>query len=440
MLHEIDNLNTTARRQRDARDWHNPLRGMTIPRVVALLEAWRRGDTTELMWVFDLIEQLDPVYRAAKHSLSDGVLEFDWDIKTKPDKKMGPSEKAAATRQADTLRREYERIDNLEDALEHMISASFRGAAHCEMWREAKGGNILHLECVPQWHFHKETGSGPWLYDAEARMGSIAGVPLPQEDWLIRNVADPVGPIALICYVRKGLSQKDWDGYLESFGIPPAWAVLPPNLPPGEVDKWLTIMERAISGSRGVLPHGADIKTMSITGQGTTPFQEHLDYQDQLVTLACLSSMLTMLTESGSGTLAGGAHADSVQTVVKGLAKKVSVTFQRKIDKDILARFHPGEPMLAWFQLSYESEPDAGEFLNSAEKVHRIGFTPDPDQITERTSVKILDSPARPLSSAFGRSLTADLTAAVITAPNPSDPPGTPPAPENPPPLQPPSG
>jgi hypothetical protein len=41
------------------------------------------------------------------------------------------------------------------------------------------------------------------------------------------------------------------------------------------------------------------------------PFAERIDYCDRQIVLAATGGILTMLTESGSGTLAGGAHSDA---------------------------------------------------------------------------------------------------------------------------------
>lgn len=383
-------------------------------KAVSLMEQWRRGDTTEFQWTVDLIEQLDPVLRAAKSNLIDGVIELDWDVRMRPDKLLrGAMEKDQAKRQADTLRTEYERIDNLDEAIEHIACATFRGVAHCEIWREKFMGPILHLECVPQWHFHKTTASGEWLYDEHATLGGQGGVPLPSYDWLIREVKSPIAPIALIGYVDKGLTKKDWSDYRAEYGVPPRWAILPTDTPPDLVEYWLGIMADAVSSSFGALPNGADVKIGSVAGGGVAPFREHLDYENEMITLAVLSSSLTMLSKSGTGTLGGNAHADSLQKIIRGLAKKVGIAFQRKIDKDILRRLHPGEPMLAWFSLNYETEASGEDYLKTAESANNLGFQVDPSQVEERTGLKLLDAPALPMSKGFATQQQQELTAAL---------------------------
>lgn len=392
MLHKPDNS------QRNQRDWFNPLRGLDMRKVVMLLEQWRRGDTTEFQWTIDLVEQLDPIVRASKRNLIDGIVELDWDVKTVAANKLKPGQENLAMEQTEALRAEYETIDNLEDAIEHMAEAEFHGVSHCEIWRASDGGPVLHLECVPPWHFHKVTGTGPWLYDADAMLGRQTGVDLPAQDWLIREVKAPIGPIELVLYVKKSMSDTDWDGFLATYGNPFRYAILPEGISESEMNLWLARIEATISGSSGAFPHGTVIESMT-SGAGQEQFSARLGYLNEQLAIACLGSSLTMLSKSGSGTLAGNAHADTLQGVIRSLARRISVGFRKRLDVDMLTRLFPNQPQLAYFSLCYEAEPDAESYLSQAKQVHNLGYSTDPAQIQERTSLRLIESP---LSQAFG--------------------------------------
>ena len=41
----------------------------------------------------------------------------------------------------------------------------------------------------------------------------------------------PIDEIAVIAHLRQSLSQKDWDGFIETYGLPPLFLELPPDIP-----------------------------------------------------------------------------------------------------------------------------------------------------------------------------------------------------------------
>jgi hypothetical protein len=86
------------------------------------------------------------------------------------------------------------------------------------------------------------------------------------------------------------------------------------------------------------------------------PFRDNLDYLDRQITLLGTGGLLTMLTESGSGTLAGSAHQEAFNQVAKADAVMVSEALQRDFDAPMLAAAFPGWPVEAGFELKMEIE------------------------------------------------------------------------------------
>ncbi len=105
---------------------------------------------------------------------------------------------------------------------------------------------------------------------------------------------------------------------------------------------------------RGYLPNGTDVKYVNGGGSGKPPFRDHLDYLDKQITLLGTGGLLTMLTESGSGTLAGNAHQEAFNQVAQADAVMVSEALQRDFDAPMLAAAFPGWPVEAGFELKME--------------------------------------------------------------------------------------
>jgi hypothetical protein len=114
--------------------------------------------------------------------------------------------------------------------------------------------------------------------------------------------------------------------------------------------------------------------------------------------------MLTMLTQSGSGTLAGGAHTDTWKTLSRARGKRISELLQRSFDRPALSAEFPGKPVLAYFSLSVNEEQDVGDVVSHAVQI-RAAFPNhhmDPDEFQEKTGYRLVDYTPPPSPPAFG--------------------------------------
>lgn len=284
------------------RDNYNPLRGLTIARAVAMLEAGERGAYAELQWAYRFIEMQDATLGALIERRTAAIQQLSWNIKTREDVPEG--KRAVAERQAAALKAAYERIGNLTAALEFLELGAFRGFAHLEKIQDA-AGNVVRLEPVEQWFWVRDGMYGAWQLNPTSKFGTTGGEDVDPGRFIIREVARPVNRVALIAFIRKNLSQKDWDAYIETYGVPAVFIIMPENLPTGREDEFLEKADAVASDARGVLPGGSDVKTVTANGAGVSPFRAHLDYQDQQIVMRGTGGLLTMLAQSGSGTLAG---------------------------------------------------------------------------------------------------------------------------------------
>ena len=128
------------------------------------------------------------------------------------------------------------------------------------------------------------------------------------------------------------------------------------DLPTPIASEWLHVPASEVNlvkDSRGCLPNGTAVKYVEggCGGGSKAPFRDHLDYLDKQITLLGTGGLLTMLTESGSGTLAGGAHQQAFDQVAKGDAVLISEALQRDFDKPLLDQYFPGWPVEAGFEL-----------------------------------------------------------------------------------------
>lgn len=373
------------------RDYYNPLRGLDMPRVVRLLEDGERGLHSDLQWLYRSMEKRDATVMALKKRRLSALKKLDWDIKVRSDLPPGVS-KAQANAQAEYLRAAYEQIENLPDAIEFLALASFRGFSHLEKRFEDDNPSlpVIRLQPVPQWHWVRHHETWDWLYDPRAENNWSAGVPIDPANFIIREVEDPINEIALIAFLRKNMSQKDWDAFLEDFGIPSIFILLSQATPGDKVKEWLAVAEKVTGNSRGALPPGSDVKTVAHGAQGETPFKSHKDEQREEVVLAGTGGLLSMLTApTGMNSGQADAHEAAFNAIALAEAAVVNSNFQTQFDKPLLEREFPGQPQVAYFELAAVDQEDRASLADLLAKLAQASLEADENQISEKLGLKL---------------------------------------------------
>jgi phage gp29-like protein len=371
------------------RDQYNPLRSLNMARAIQLLEMGDRGEFADLQWLYHFIEKRDATCRSLIKRRRAALLKRDWDIRLVSELPLGTTQ-TQAENQRQTLRTAYERLDNIPDAIKHLALAEFRGYSHLQKHRDASG-EVTHLEPLDHWNWVRDGLRGDWYWNPESRATSASGLQgnqIDRSEFIIREEDMPVDEIALVCFLRKNLSQKDWDAFGEIYGVPGGVVTMPPNIPAGKETDYEDAATKIAEGGSGALPHGSTYQAND-SPRGVNPFRDHLRHQDEILVLAGTSGKLTMLTEAGSGTLAGGAHQDAFDDITEGEASELNGIFQKQFDAEVLKRHHPGEPVLAYFQLCVKDATDVGKLADNAVKFHQAGFEMDPEELSEKSGYKV---------------------------------------------------
>lgn len=404
------------------RENYNPLRALTLARVVSLLETEDRGDLAELQWLYRAVERADADLLALVQRRQAALLELDWNINVvAKDKRSAAFDESLAKAQAATLRDAYERIGNLYEAVAHLALATFRGYAHCELWRDARG-EIVRLEPVAQWNVVRDGLNGPWRYNPEARATGFASLSpdldMAPEAFLIVEHPRPVDRLGVLKFVRSSLAEKDWDAWIEIYGIPGGVIIGPPNVPVDKEAQYEAAARDVAEGGSGYLPHGADYKTND-GPRNSSPFKERLDHLSEKLVLAGTGGMLTMLTgHTGLGKGPSEEHADVFKSIARGEARRLSEAFQRRVDADVLGRAFPGKPALAYFELASNEERDVQDIVLQALQLRQAGYGMDVADLGERTGYKLVAAPPLKAPGAAGDAKAAGSDAGTAAAEN----------------------
>ena len=422
------------------REYCNPLRGLTMQRLMSLIEAVERGEYADLQWLYHYMERSDPVIYSVLQRRRAALLDCDWDVRiAAPAAMLGNRESGIGSRgsggedfnaetqsrrgedfnaetqsrrgeenaqrstlnferstegwdpvlaeeQAACLREAYDKLENFREAVGFLASGVFRGYAHLEK-HFGDGGIVTRLEPVEQWFWVRDGMFGDWEYNRDAISGRRRGEAIERDDFVIFESV-PLDRMLALLYLRRTISQRDWDSFLAVYGIPSLFLVGPANLTPEKASEYQAIAEAVLSDGRGYLPNGSDVKYVD-GGRGKPPFREHLDYLDRQVTMVGTGGLLTMLAEPGSGTLAGGAHSEAFRQVARGDTAVLSEALQRDFDLPLLTAVFGDVPPLAYFEFSLPSEGNPSKVVDDTVKLAGAGYAVRPEEVSEKTGYQI---------------------------------------------------
>ena len=363
------------------RDYTNPLRNMSIPRLVSLLEAGERGQYTDLQWFYYFMERSDATLYSVIHRRQSALLACDWDIRMSEQGDQG-----LAQEQRDFLREAYDRVNNFWAAIAFMISAVFRGYSHLEKHYE-RSGTIIALEPVEQWFWVREGMFGDWQYNQDARSGQRTGKSIKRSDFVIFETV-AMNRICCVPYFRKNVCEQDWDDYLAVYGVPSVFLIGPPNANTLKNETYQELADDIMSDGRGFLPNGSDIKFVD-GGSKRPPYIERIEYLDKQIVLAGTGGLLTMLAQAGSGTLAGNAHQDTFSQIAEADAAALSGVLQEQFDQPLLEAFYPGREKLAYFEFAKAPGRDANQVVQDVSGLVNAGFRLDPKEVSEKSGYKV---------------------------------------------------
>ena len=333
----------------------NPLRGLTMERIVRMIEEGERGALADVQWFYQSMERADSLIATVIARRRAALMAAEWNVRMEEN----GSDQTLAREQAEFLISEYDRIGNLREAVAFLATSTFRGYAHLEKHFGAHA-EVSRLEPVEQWFWCRKGMFGEWQYNTGAKSGTVEGTKIKRDNFILLEAPCALDRMLAVYYFRRNLALKDWDGYLEIYGIPSLFFVGPPGATTEKEKLYAEIAEQLASAGRGYLPNGTTVTHVNGGGAGRAPFADHLQYLDRQIALLGTGGLLTMLAESGSGTLAGTAHQDAFNQIAQADAAAVSEAFQRDFDAPLLAEAFPGWPAEAYFEISIKKENPYG--------------------------------------------------------------------------------
>ena len=349
-----------------------PLDYLSVDTVRRCLQECQLGAYAEQQWIWEQMEQYDPMLLTCLTKRDDALDKYDWSITVKPD--LDDRDSLLAEAQQRTITDLCNAIVNMDEAITALSQASRRHYKFLQPYADSDG---LHLLPIDNWLMCRDGYRGAWGYNPNAQFGRYRGetLPVPLDDLILRLHPRPIDMPAQMLVLNRSTTLAQWDVFLEHLGTPPAFFVLPADCSEDLRQLYIQAAARMLSAATGVIDHGADIKSVPVS-------QTSVDLFDRRYKVA--TEEIAMLT-----TLAGGAQADGFADWAAGESSSIATVLTAQLVNRVLDEYHPGQPHLVEFTLSCVDKTTPDKEIANAAALRAAGYDIDDAEVSERTGWQV---------------------------------------------------
>lgn len=385
-MFRLVSLEELDRQRRRMLDHVCPLDYMSVDTVRRCLKACLIGAYAEQQWTWEQMEQYDPMLLTCINKRDSALGKYDWSVTIK----AGLSERDTllAESQQRTINDLCNAIVNMDEAITALSQASRRHYKFLQPYADSDG---LHLLPIDNWLMCRDGYRGPWGYNPNAQFDRYRGesLPIPLDDLILRLHPRPMDIPAQLLVLNRSTTLAQWDVFLERLGTPPTLWVLPPDCSEELRQLYIEASARCMSAATGVIDHGADIKTVPVAQTSVELFDRRYKTATEEIAMLTTSGKLTIMAESGSGTLAGGAQADGFGDWAADETGDIASVLTAQLVNRVLDEYHPGQPHLVEFTLSCVDKSTPDKEIANATMLRTNGYDLDDAEVSERTGWQV---------------------------------------------------
>ncbi len=379
----------------NSRRKQNQLSPLTPERVKQLYELYRDGKYADPMLAWEALEEFDETLATVVDRRQSALGEMQWSIATDAQAIGDDSALAAlAEEQQEYLAAHFRRVANLTEAVKWLGMASFRKFAHLEVVKQ--GRDILWLP-INQWLLFRPLHEGKWYYNQDVQNSPARGEELDESRLIVREVARPIDLPCMYLIVSKMHAITQWDGFLDVFGIPSMFIEMPQGTNEELRQEFVDVVNSVIGDGRGVLPAGAAVKTVETTASGGDTFTSRADWCDKGIVRRGTGGQLTVLTEAGSGTLAGNAQQETFRMLAAADAADIASCINRQYTRSVLEKQFPNQPHLAYWTLDYANEDEQKQKTDAIVQLAAAGWRAKDETVSEIVGFEVVSAQEKPV-------------------------------------------
>ena len=371
----------------------NPLRGLNAKDVENILDFSETGCISRLELIFRMLEKSSIDVSTILTRRQAALIGCDWEIRKRENATQNAAMDKLADEQVAMLNEQFGRAEDdgsLIEAIKCLGTAIFRGIAVVEPRFNDQG--LAGFETFDAWNFAvdpvtKDVYWNPKAIDTTNFQSSFKKVTGTR--CIVSLEETPVDGLALPIYIREYFGEEQWARLVARRGLPACYIIAPP-LAGDKVTQFTNAARKVADGGSGALPNGSQVITEKMDAANSQSFDLFLAHQQKQIILAGTGGILGSLAEAtGLGSGVADSHENTWREIVKMDAMKISNLINRKVAHLLLDAFFPGQPKLAYFNISTSLPKSASEVLDCAVKADQAGFEIDEVQLSEMTGFKL---------------------------------------------------
>lgn len=359
-------------------EYWDPLQGADLQTLIDARNEARRGAFARQMLIWDEVIYSDGLLGMLYSRLIESVSMQGWKIDAADDSPEAKIQKNA-------LEEFYHSVTGLQQAFGQLASAMFYGYAHLQYIEDAWG---RRFEFIPQRYWVRPGALNEWQFNPQCYIGVDTGESVEDETLVVMEHRYPILFPAARASFERNHAKITWDNHMDRYGSAPVIINAPKDASPAVMDAMERACEQLKSGASIVLPPESPAAPLNASNINENYFLSRINMADKDQVRFVMAGTLTVLNESGSGTLAGSAHTDSWNAVVSAVCSKVAEAFNIAISPLILG---DGEP-LARLHITFDTVQTP---LQKAEEIAALadgGVRPEKTEIEEKIGMSIEDS------------------------------------------------
>lgn len=359
----------------------NPLLVLTPQKARDLYNDYREGRYAQVMLTWDALEEVDDILGTVVERRYSAIKELDTNVVI-DSQAVGdnPDLDTLAKLQQKYVAAKMSKVKNLRKAVEHLASASFRGFAHLEIFETPES---IILAPIEQWLIVRPDRNGPWYFNPDAETYAPKVEMMDNNHLIIRECDRPIDITAMFAIVAKSHAIDGWDGFIDIFGNPAIFFKYPPGTSDARAREYDEMAWKLTGDGRGGYPDGGEFKTVETTAKGGETFEARANWCNKQIVYRGTGGQLTVLTESGSGTLGSTAHQETFRMIAAAEAVDISECINEQLVHKWIYEEFPGKPVLVKWQLAYEEPEDTNAKVENVTKLAQQGYRADDAEVSE---------------------------------------------------------
>ena len=370
-----------------AKRTQNPLSGLNPAKVRRLYELYREGKYADVQLAWDALEEYDDMLGTVLERRQSALGEMEWDVLIDA-RAVGEDAalQALAEAQQDYITRRLREVENLSDAIKWLGLANFRRYSALEVLPAGGGERWLPIH---HWLLCRPALEGAWCYNELAETSCTRTEPIDMSTVILREVARPIDLVAMFLISAKESSIDGWDSFLEVYGNPALFFKMPPGTSDAQRDEFAAIIKEISSDGSGVYPDGGEIHTVETSAANADAFSSRAEWCDKALVRRATGGLLTVLAESGSGTLAGSAHMEAFRQIAANDAISIAECINRQYVRRRIAAEFPGQPVLVYFTLTQPVINDRAATVNMLCQLAGQRWRATDEAVSEEVGVEV---------------------------------------------------